>query len=163
MSVPTAPLTVTAPVVLIVRLDAAPRAVPVTELRLIGVALPAPTVSVAPSASVAAPSVICPVEAPPIVELPPTATPVLPSPSVITPVPAAVTLPFTLMAEGAVATTPPVKAVASPPLPSVTEPVLLNVVVPAIVLLEPVSATLKPLPITVMPVPTVRLPPIAMV
>ncbi len=53
-------------------------------------------------------------------ELPPTETPVLPSPSVITPVPAAVTLPFTLTTEGAVATTPPVKLIVSPPSPSVT-------------------------------------------
>ena len=142
ISVPTAPLTVTAPVVLMVRLEDTPPAVPVTAARLIGVAAPVPTVSVVLSAIVAVPMVIWPVEVPPTVELPPTATPVPASPRVMTPVPAAVTLPLRLMLEGAVATTPPVKFRVSPLLPRVTVPVLAKVVAPAMVLLAPVMETL---------------------
>ena len=142
MSVPTAPLTVTAPVVLIVRLETVPLSVPVTVDKVIDVAAPAPTVNVAPSARVAAPKVICPVDVPPTVELPPTLTPVSESPKVITPDPAAVTVPFKLILLGAVATTPPVNAVASPPFPRVTVPVLENVVIPAIELLAPLNITL---------------------
>ena len=145
MSVPTAPLTVAAPVVLIVKLDAVPLAVPVTEDKLNVFALPVPTVRVTPSAKVAAPKVIFPVDVPPTVELPPTLIPVLASPKVITPVPAAVTVPFKLMLLGAVATTPPVNAIASPPFPNVTVPELLNVVAPAIVLLDPLNTTYKQL------------------
>ncbi len=51
----------------------------------------------------------------------------------MTAVPAAETVPFTVTLLGAVATTPPVKAIVSPPLPKVTVPVLAKVVVPAIV------------------------------
>ena len=68
--------------------------------------------------------------------------PVLASPKVITPVPAAVTVPFKLMLLGAIATTPPVNAVASLPFPRVTVPVLEKVVAPAIVLLDPLNTTL---------------------
>ena len=67
---------------------------------------------------------------------------VLLSPKVMTPVPAALTVPLTVMALGAVAVTPPVKAVVSLPLPKVTVPVLAKVVAPAMLLLEPLSATL---------------------
>ena len=79
---------------------------------------------------------------PPIVETPSIVTAVLLSPRVMTPVPAAVTVPFTVIALGAVATTPPVKLIVSEPLPKETAPVLANVVVPAMVLLEPLIATL---------------------
>ena len=137
--VPTAPLTVIAPVVSNVRL-AVPLDGPVTVVRLIGVAAPAPKVRLLFRAI--APVVIWPVEAPPMVEVPPMVKPVLLSPSVITPVPAAVTVPFTLTALGAVATTPPVKLIVSEPLPKVTVPVLAKVVVPAIVLELPLIATL---------------------
>ena len=68
MSVPTAP-TVTAPVVLIVKFDALPPAVPVTDDKLKVLAMPVPTVKVTPSARVAAPKVIAPVEVPPTVLL----------------------------------------------------------------------------------------------
>ena len=67
---------------------------------------------------------------------------VLLSPKVMTPVPAALTVPLTVMALGAVAVTPPVNAVVSPPLPKVTVPVLAKVVAPAMLLLEPLSTTL---------------------
>lgn len=160
MSVPMLPPIVTAPVVLMVRFEALPLAVPVTEERLMALAMPVPIVKVAPSARVAAPKVMLPVEAPPTVELPPIVTPVLLSPKVITPVPAAVTVPLTVMALGAVATIPPVKFIVSEPLPKVTVPVLAKVVAPAIVLELPWMATLyaaDPAP-TVIPVVAVRLP-----
>ena len=101
-----------------------------------------PSAAASVSASVASPIEIVPVEVPPTVEFPPTATPVFASPKVITPVPAALTVPFRLIALGAVATTPPVKATVSPPSPKVSVPLLLNVVVPAIVFVPPVIETL---------------------
>ena len=55
ISVPMAPLTVTAPVVLIVMLDEEPPVVPLIEERLIGLALPLPIVKYAPFANVVAP------------------------------------------------------------------------------------------------------------
>ena len=58
MSVPIAPETVTAPAVFSVRLEALPLATPETVVMLIGVAAPAPTVSVLPSEIVIAPKVI---------------------------------------------------------------------------------------------------------
>ena len=127
---------------MIVRLEAVPLAVPVTVDKLIALAIPVPTVKVAPSAKVAAPKVMLPVEVPPTVELAATATPVSASPKVMTPVPAAVTVPFTVIALGAVATTPPVKLMVSEPLPNVTVPVLAKVVAPAIVFELPLMATL---------------------
>ena len=79
---------------------------------------------------------------PPIVDVPPIVTAVLLSPRVITPVPAAVTVPFRVIALGAVAVTPPVKLMVSLPLPRAKVPVLANVVAPAIVLVVPLMATL---------------------
>ena len=157
MSVPIAPDTETAPVVFKVKFDALPAAVPVTELKLIGAATPVPTVNVVPSAKVAAPKVICPVEDPPTVELAVTLIGVL---RLITPVPAAETVPAKLILEGAVAITPPVKAelsVAS--LPKVSVPVFAKVVAPAILLFAPVSEMLYALavPAALMPVLTVKL------
>ena len=61
MSVPMLPLKVTASLVLIVMCDLAPAAVPEIELRVMGVAAPAPSVKVAPSSKVTAPRVIRPV------------------------------------------------------------------------------------------------------
>ena len=58
MSVPIAPEAVTAPVVLIVTLDAEPLAVPETLDRLIALAMPVPKVNVTPSTKVVAPKVI---------------------------------------------------------------------------------------------------------
>ena len=57
--VPIAPLTVTTSVVLIVRFDLTP-VVPLIELKVIGVAAPAPKVKVAPGLTVAAPKVMRP-------------------------------------------------------------------------------------------------------
>jgi hypothetical protein len=55
----------------------------------------------------------------------------------------ALIVPFVVTSDGAVAISPPVKAVELPAaLPIVVVPVLLNVVVPAIVLLVPVRLTL---------------------
>jgi len=139
ISVPTASATFTNPEVLIVRLETAPEAVPVTLSRLIGLAIPVPTVSVAPSTSVASPISIRPVAAPPTKLVAVTATAVLPSPSAIVLVDVfAATVPAILSALGAVATNPAVKVVLSPPaLPSVTTPVFKNVVVPAITFADP--------------------------
>ena len=61
ISVPIAPLTVTAAVVLIVRFDLGPLATPLIDVNVIGVAAPAPKTSVIPSATVAAPNEILPV------------------------------------------------------------------------------------------------------
>ena len=58
MSVPIAPETVTAPAVLMVRLEALPLATPETVVMLIGVDAPAPTVNVLPSETAIAPKVI---------------------------------------------------------------------------------------------------------
>ena len=142
MSVPIAPETVTAPAVLMVRLEALPLATPETVVMLIGVDAPAPTVNVLPSETVIAPMVIWPVEAPPTVESPVTETPVLLSPNVMTAVPAADTVPFTVTLLGAVAITPPVKAIVSPPLPKAKVPVFAKVVVPAMLFVPPLIATL---------------------
>ena len=84
-------------------------------------------------AKVAAPSVIVPVEVPPIVAELATVTPVSLSPKVITPVPAAVMVPLTVIALGAVAVKPPLKANVPPLVPKVTVPVLLIVTVLVIV------------------------------
>ena len=58
ISVPIAPEAVTAPVVLIVILEAEPPAVPETLLKLIAFAIPVPKVKVTPSAKVVVPNVI---------------------------------------------------------------------------------------------------------
>ena len=138
--VPTAPPMATSPVVLIVRF-ALPLTGPVTVVSVIGVAAPAPTVRLL--FRLIAPVVIWPVDAPPMIDVPPMLTAVPLSPKVITPVPAAVTIPFTVIALGAVATTPPVKLMVSAlSLPKAKVPVLAKVVVPAIVLDAPLIAML---------------------
>ena len=58
ISVPIASLTVTTPVLLIIKLETVPPEVPVIAAKLIGLAMPVPTVNVTPSAKVAAPNVI---------------------------------------------------------------------------------------------------------
>ena len=88
MSVPTVPVTLTGAAVLSVRLDAVPPAVPDTVARSIGVAAPAPTVSVVLSARVAGPRRIAPMEVPPTVDVPVTFRGVSLSPRVISPMPA---------------------------------------------------------------------------
>ena len=140
ISVPTI-LTETVPVVLIVRLEDEPPAVPVTVHKVIFAAYaPPPTVNVAPSAKVTAPKLIAPVDVPPTVESPETVTAVVPK--LIAPVPAAVIVPLIIFELGVVAVTPPVNAIVSPPFPNVTVPVLEKVVAPAIVLLDPLNITL---------------------
>ncbi len=94
-----------------------------------------------------------------MVDVPPIVTAVLLSPRVMTPVPAAVTVPFTVIALGAVAVTPPVKLMVSEPLPNAKVPVFAKVVAPAMVLVVPLIATLYALPAeTVMPVVRVKSP-----
>ena len=88
MFVPTASATVTAPVVLIVRLETAPPPfAPVIASKSIWFAAPAPTVSVAASATVASPKEMVPVDVPPTNKFAATVTPVSASPKVSTPVP----------------------------------------------------------------------------
>ena len=139
ISVPMAPPTVTAPVVLIVRLEAVPLAVPVTVDKLIAFAIPVPIVKVAPSAKVAAPKVMLPVEVPPTVVLAVTATG---APKFRTPVPAAVIVPAKLIPLGAVAVKPPVNAKVPPLVPNVRAPVLLKVTALVIVPVLALRATL---------------------
>ncbi len=135
ISVPTAPATVTAPVVLMVKLLDVPDAVPVTAAILIVLAMPVPTVSVTPSSRMALPRVIVPVDVPPTKPLADLMfIAVSESPRVIIPMPAAVTVPMRLIAEGLVAMMPPVKLKTSEPaLPKVSEPLLPKVVSPAMV------------------------------
>ena len=144
MSVPTAPVTMTALVVLMVKLLTVPAAVPVTAARLIALAMPVPTVRVTLSARVALPRSILPVVAPPTVASAVTETPVLPPPRVMVLVPVvAAIVPAMLTEEGAVAVTPSTKVVLSAAsLPRVTVPVFRKVVVPAMLLMLPVMATL---------------------
>ena len=139
MSVLTAPATVTAPVVSSVRLLTVPSAVPVTEPKVMALAMPVPTVRVTPSANVAFPKVIAPVDVPPTIESPTTATGLVPR--LMTPIPAAVMFPLIVLLDGAVAMTPPVNA-ELPPDPMVTTPVFSKVVIPAIVFAAPVMETL---------------------
>ena len=60
----------------------------------------------------------------------------------MTAVPAADTVPFTVTLLGAVAITPPVKAIVSPPLPKAKVPVFAKVVVPAMLFVPALIATL---------------------
>ena len=129
--VPIAPFRITAPVDVTVRLLTAPAAVPLTDPSVIAFAIPVPTVRVTALAKVALPSVIAPVDVPPTVVVPATETPVLPK--LISPTPAAVMVPLSVLEEGAVAATPPVKLIVSAPSPKVSVPVLLKVVAPAMV------------------------------
>ena len=133
MLVPTAPVTVAVPVVLRVRFSVKPPAVPVTEPTSIVFAMPVPATSVDCTPITTLPSVIAPVDAPPTVAAvrAATVTVVSLSPSVITPVVAAIK-PAIVIADGAVATTPPAKVNVSPVSPSWSVPVLRKVVAPAI-------------------------------
>ena len=132
-------LAVTVPVVLRVKPDPAPPLL--TVPKVMGVAAPVPIVSVKPLLMVALPSVICPVDAPPTVELAVTVTAVVPR--LITPVPKAEIVPAIDLLLGAVAITPAVNWVLSPAAsPNVNVPVFPNVVVPAIVFAAPVIDTL---------------------
>ena len=140
ISVPTAPPMVTTPVVLIVKFEAVPEAVPLIALVLTVVAPPEPKVNVTPSESVAVPKVIVPLPAD-NVELP--VNEVVPSVNAVLVV---VTLPFTVVELGLLplpeVETPPVKVNASLPLPKVTVPVFKKLTAFVIVLLLPVIDTL---------------------
>ena len=120
------------PVVLIVKFGVP--AEPLTVPREIGVAPAAPTVNVTPSDKVALPKVICPVDAPPIVEFPVIET----VPKVITPVPAALTIPLIVLELGAVAITPPVNAV----VPAKVRVPVLEKVAAFVIVPPPLIATL---------------------
>ncbi len=135
MSVPTASATVTTPVVLSVRFDEVPKAVPDTASRLMALPIPVPTVSVTLSASVTSPRSIRPVAAPPTAALAVTDTPVFASPSVIVlAADVAATVPAIDTELGAVAVTPAVNVSVSPAsLPKVSAPVFENVVAVSIV------------------------------
>ena len=130
ISVPIAPATVTAPVVLMVKLLDPGEANPVTAARLIVLAMPVPTVRVTLSSRMALPRVMVPVEAPPTKPLPSLMVIAVPeSPRVIIPAPAAVIVPLRLIAEGLVAMMPPVKLKTSEPtFPKVSKPLLPKVV-----------------------------------
>ena len=136
ISVPTAPLTVAAPVVFIVRLDTPPRFVPETEPKEIGVPAPAPTVNVTSFDKVAFPKVICPVDVPPIVDVPVIET----VPKFITPVPAALTVPLIVLELGDVAVTPPVNAF----VPTKVSVPVLEKVAAFVIVPPPLIATLYP-------------------
>ena len=144
-AVPTAPVTVTRPVVLIVRFSAAPvAALPVIVLAFTIVAPPVPSVRLLPSASVVAPSVIVPVPAF-SVALSVTETAVVPrfiATLVVLIAPA-------MLFGPAVATNPPVNVVVSPAAsPISVVPVLANVEAPPIVFVVPVSDTFCVVPET---------------
>jgi hypothetical protein len=102
---------------------AAPATVPV----VMGVAFPTPRVRVPPAAMLAGPTVINPVEAPPIVA-PTAATLTAAAPKFNTPTPAAETAPERLTVDGEVAITP---AVNTQPEARVRVPVLPKVVATA--------------------------------
>ena len=104
MFVPIVP-TETIPVVLIIKL-AVPLAGPVIEVIVSALAIPVPMVSIVPVAKVIAPTVIAPVELPPmrVVAVVVSAA----APKLITPVPLAAIVPAKLILLGAVATNPPV-------------------------------------------------------
>ena len=108
---PTAPETVTIPVVLKATLALFASVVLSIEPVLIGVPTPVPTVSVFAFAIVALPSMISPVEVPPTSAVSVTFTGVVPR--LITPTPAVEIVPAIFFKDGAVATTPPVNAITS--------------------------------------------------
>ena len=141
ISVPTMPLTVTAPLVFIVRWESALSAVPLTAARDIGVPALLPTVNVTLSDIVTAPMVIWPVEVSPTRDVPVTATGT--APRLMTPIPEALTRPKRFIALCVIAVRPPVKVNESVALlvPSVNDPVFKNVVVPAMVLSAPSNDT----------------------
>ena len=112
MSVPMVLLTATAPVVLIVRLEAKPEAVPATELRLIALLIPVPKVKVTLSAKVVAPKLMAPVAAPPMAVLAKMLTGVVAKLITLLPV-VAVIVPDKYFVLGAVAVKPPANVKAS--------------------------------------------------
>ena len=126
ISVPMVLLTATAPVVLIVRLEAKPEAVPATELRLIALAMPVPRVKVTLSAKVVAPKLMAPVAVPPIAVVAKMLTGVVAKLITLVPV-LAVIVPDRYFVLGAIAVKPFVKVKVPPLVPKVKVPVLLKV------------------------------------
>ena len=132
ISVPMVPLTATAPVVLIVRFEARPDAVPATEVKLIALAMPVPKVKVTLSAKVIAPKLIAPVAVPPIAVVARMLTGVVPKLIALV-VLLAASVPDRYFVLGAVAVKPLVKVSVPPLAPKVKVPVLLKVTVSVIV------------------------------
>ena len=126
ISVPMVLLTATAPVVLIVRLETKPEAVPATELRLIALAMPVPIVKVTLSAKVVAPKLMAPVAAPPMAVLAKMLTGVVAKLITLVELFAAI-VPDKYFVLGANAVKPLVKAKVPPLVPSVNVPLLLKV------------------------------------
>ena len=117
---------VTEPVVLIVILEAEPPAVPLIEARIIGLAMPVPSVSVTPSSNVVAARVIVPVDPPPNKVFSRTLTGV--TPNLIRPVPSVTEIvPERNLVLGDSAVKPLLKTKVPPLAPSVKVPVLLKV------------------------------------
>ena len=137
MSVPMVLLTATTPVVLIVRLEARPKSVPATELRLIALALPVPIVKVTLSAKVVAPKLMAPVAAPPMVVLAKMLTGVVAKLITLLPVVAAI-VPDKYFVLGAVAVKPPANVrVSAAPLPKYSAPEVPKVVALVILVVLP--------------------------
>ncbi|CAM3803335.1 hypothetical protein POBR111598_10440 [Polynucleobacter brandtiae] len=132
MSVPIVLEILTTPVVLIVRFEVVPPAVPATDDKLIALLMPVPSVRVAPSTSVAAPKVMVPVAVPPNKVLARTLTAVVPRLITLV-VLFAVIVPAKYLVLGAVAVKPPVKFRVPPLAPRASVPVLLKVTALAIV------------------------------
>ena len=132
ISVPMVLLTATAPVVLIVRLEAKPEAVPATELRLIALAMPVPRVKVTLSAKVVAPRLIAPVAVPPSAVVAKMLTGVVAKLITLVVLLAAI-VPDRYFVLGAVAVKPLVKVKVPPLVPKVKVPVLLKVTASVIV------------------------------
>ena len=133
MSVPMVLLTDTAPVVLIVKLEARPKSVPATELRLITFAIPVvPKVKVTLSAKVVAPKLMAPVAVPPMVVLAKMLTGVVAKLITLVELFAAI-VPDKYFVLGANAVRPFVKLKAPALVPKVKVPVLLKVTASVIV------------------------------
>ena len=135
MSVPIAPVNDAPPVLLTVRPEAAPPAVPDTLDTKIAPLAPSPRVSVTPSDSLTAPRVSAP--------LLPSVTLCVNSVAPRFTAPVAVIVPPTVTCDGAVAVRLPLNVNWSADAsPKTSVPVLLKVVSPAITLVDPVSDTL---------------------
>ena len=141
MSAPMVLLTATTPVVLIVRLEALPKAVPATELRLIALAMPVPRVKVTLSAKVVAPKLMAPVAVPPIAVVAKMLTGVVAKLITLVPV-LAVIVPDRYFVLGANAVRPFVNVNVPPLAPKVKVPVLLKVTALVIVPVVALSARL---------------------
>ena len=136
ISVPMVLLTATAPVVLIVKLEARPKSVPATELRLIALLMPVPRVKVTLSAKVVAPRLMAPVAVPPMVVVAKMLTGVVAKLITLVELFAAI-VPDKYFVLGAVAVKPPANVKVSPPLPKYSAPEVPKVVALVILLVLP--------------------------